>query len=319
MEISVVVPVYGCPAAIPELHRRLTESLSAITQDYEIILVNDRCPKNSWAEIEKVCEMDPKVVGIEFARNCGQELAVLAGLDYCTGEWTVVMDCDLQDKPEEIARLYAKAKEGYDAVIARRAERQDSPMKIFVSKCFYKVYSFATETEYDPALNNFGIYSRFVIDSVCSMRERYRGFVVCVMWLGARWVSIDVEHSSRFEGESSYDLKRKIKLAMELLTSQSDKLLRLTALGGILISIIAFLCVLVTVCRYFLFDIQPGFSSLFAAIFLMGGIVTTAVGVVGIYIGNIFTEVQNRPLYFVRSVRNGTELLRCGARKDGKN
>lgn len=305
MDISVVVPVYGCPAAIGELHRRLTESLSVLTQDYEIILVNDRCPKNSWAEIEKVCQADQKVVGIELSRNCGQEVAILAGLDYSTGKWVVVMDCDLQDRPEEIVRLYAKAQEGYDAVIARRAERQDKKMKIFVSKCFYKVYSYATDTYFDPALCNFGIYSRIVIDSVCQMREIHRGFVMFVMWLGFRWAPLDVEHNQRYEGESGYNFSKRMKMALEILTSQSDKLLRLMATLGMGIAALAFLFIFVTIIRYFMMDIDPGYSSLISAVFLMGGLIIASIGAVGIYVGNIFIEVKHRPLYVARTVLNG--------------
>ena len=136
MRISVVIPVYGCRAALPELHRRLTETLTQLTDDYEIILVNDSCPQNSWEVISEICDKDKHVVGIELSRNFGQIFAITAGLDASSGDWVVVMDCDLQDKPEEIINLYNKAQEGYDVVFARRAERKDTPMKIFVSKIF---------------------------------------------------------------------------------------------------------------------------------------------------------------------------------------
>lgn len=307
MEISVVVPVYGCPAAIGELHRRLTETLRQITEDYEIILVNDKCPKNSWAEIEKVCQTDQRVVGIELSRNCGQEVAILAGMDHSQGKWVVVMDCDLQDQPEEIARLYAKAQEGYDAVIARRADRQDNKLKIFMSKCFYRVYSFAADTYFDPALCNFGIYHRIVIDSLCQMREIHRGFVMFVMWMGFKWAPLDVAHDHRFEGKSSYNFGRRMKMALEILTSQSDKLLRILAVGGISIATLAFLMIFITVIRYFALDIDPGYSSLISAIFLMGGLTIASIGVVGIYVGNIFVEVKRRPLYIARTVLNSDD------------
>ena len=123
MKISVVIPVYGCKAALPELYRRLKASLSEITEDYEIILVNDNCPQNSWETIMEICQKDFQVKGIELSRNFGQMKAILAGLDYASGDWIVVMDCDLQDRPEEIIRLYQKAQEGYDIVFARRKER----------------------------------------------------------------------------------------------------------------------------------------------------------------------------------------------------
>ena len=184
MDISVVIPMYGCKAAVRELHQRLVKTLEQITEDFEIIMVNDACPQNSWEVIEEICKEDRRVKGIEMARNFGQIKAITAGLDYSTGDWVVVMDCDLQDRPEEILNLYNKAQEGYDVVFARRANRKDSPLKIFVSKIFYKIYSFASDGNYDPAICNFSISRRVVIDNYCKMRELHRAFVIYVKWLG---------------------------------------------------------------------------------------------------------------------------------------
>lgn len=305
MDISVVVPVYGCRAALPELHRRLTEVLCSIVKEYEIILVNDGCPQGSWEEIVKLCDQDDHVVGLELSRNFGQIKALTAGLDYSTGDWVVVMDCDLQDRPEEIEKLYKKVQKGYDVVFARRQIRQDSPLKVFVSKCFYKVYSMATDVDYDPALCNFSISSRKVVESYCQMRELHRAFVMYIQWMGFRQGFVDVEHQERYEGKSGYDFKKRIKMAAEILTSQSDKLLQITALGGLLISGASFLAVLVIVFRYFFMHIQPGWSSIVSSIFLVGGLAILAVGIVGIYVGNIFMEVKHRPLYIVRTELNG--------------
>ena len=165
MDISVVVPVYGCKAALRELYTRLCQSLEQICNEFEIILVNDNCPQNSWEVIEELCKEDSRVKGIEMARNFGQIKAITAGLDYSTGDWVVVMDCDLQDRPEEIINLYNKAQEGYDVVFARRKNRKDSFLKVLVSKVFYKIYSFASDGYYDPAICNFSISKRMVIDN----------------------------------------------------------------------------------------------------------------------------------------------------------
>lgn len=164
MDISVVIPVYGCRAALTELYRRLVESVSKITNEFEIILVNDNCPQNSWEVIEELCANDKRVKGIELSRNFGQMRAILAGLDYAVGEWIVVMDCDLQDRPEEIVRLYEKAMEGYDVVFARRKERRDNPIKVFLANQFYKVYRFATEGNYDGAVCNFSIVKKMLLE-----------------------------------------------------------------------------------------------------------------------------------------------------------
>ncbi len=308
MDISVVIPVYGCRSALPELHRRLTKTLKTLTDDYEIILVNDACPQNSWADIEKLCDEDPRVVGIELSRNFGQLKAIAAGLDNCRGEWVVVMDCDLQDSPEEILNLYSKAQEGYDVVFARRKIRKDFFLKVFVSNCFYKFYSYTTGIDYDPALCNFSISKRRVVENYCKMRELHRAFVMYIKWMGFKQTAIDVEHHERYEGKSGYDFKKRMKLAVEILTSQSDKLLRLTTYIGIVIALLSFLGVVITVIRYFALHISPGYSSLFAAIFLMGGMILSAIGITGIYIGNIFMEVKHRPLYIIRTIKNSHDL-----------
>ncbi len=310
MYISVVIPVYGCREALPELHRRLTESVGKLTNDYEIILVNDNCPQKSWEVIEQICAEDEHVVGLEMSRNFGQLKATLAGLDYSTGDWVVVMDCDLQDRPEEIINLYNKAQEGYDFVVARREHRQDSRMKVWVSDVFYSIYSFATGVKYDPSLCNFSICSRKVIDNYCKMRELHRGFTMYLLWMGFRWTALNVDHNERYAGQSGYNFKKRMHMALELLTSQSDKLLRITAITGMVISLISFLFVLITVIRFFTMNISMGYSSIVAMISLMGGLTIMAVGIVGIYVGNIFMEVKHRPLYIVRTVLN---------RKDDEN
>lgn len=307
MEISVVVPVYGCRAALPELHRRLTESVSKITDSYEIILVNDSCPQNSWEIIEQLCAKDEHVKGIELSRNFGQMKAILAGLDYASGEWIVVMDCDLQDRPEEIIRLYEKAQEGYDVVFARRKERKDNPFKVFLANMFYKIYRFATDGNYDSAVCNFSIVRKNVIENYCKMREQHRGYVMYIRWLGFRQTVIDVEHNERFEGKSSYSLKKRINMALELLTSQSDKVLRMFVGFGFVLSLCSFLAIIGLVVYHFVAQVAVGWTSLIATNVLIGGIIIMVIGVVGMYVGNIFMQTKDRPLYIVRQILNDGE------------
>ncbi len=304
MKISVVIPIYGCRAALPELHRRLTDSVSSIASDYEIILVNDNCPQNSWEVIEEICHSDSHVKGIEMSRNFGQMKAILAGLDYADGDWIVVMDCDLQDRPEEIPRLYEKAMEGYDVVFARRAQRQDNPLKKFLANQFYKVYRFATDGNYDGAVCNFSIVKKEVVQNYCKMREQHRGYVMYMKWLGFRQATIDVEHNERFEGKSSYSIKKRMDMAIELLTSQSDKVLRLFAEIGFAMSLVSFLVIIGLVIYHFVANVSVGWTSIITTIVLVGGLIIMVVGVVGIYVGNIFMQTKDRPLYIVRQILN---------------
>lgn len=303
MKISVVVPVYGCPAAIEPLCERLKSTLTQITDDYEIILVNDACPLGSWSVIENECEKNDKVIGVELSRNFGQEKAILAGLDNSTGDWVVVMDCDLQDRPEEILRLYEKAQEGYDIVFARRKVRKDNPIKIFLSNQFYRVYRFATDSNFDGAICNFSIVKRYVVDSYCRMREEHRGYVMYLRWLGFRQTSVDVERDERYEGKSSYTLKKRVIMAIELLTSQSDKILRMMVSIGFAMSALSFLFIVYLIIHYIVSHVTIGWTSIIASNFLIGGIIIMVVGIVGIYVGNIFVQTKGRPLYVIRQIK----------------
>ena len=305
MDISVVIPVYGCRAALPELHRRLTESLNQITSSYEIILVDDFCPQNSWEEIEKICQADKKVKGLKMARNFGQIRAITAGLDQSCGDWVVVMDCDLQDRPESIIELYNKAQEGYDVVFAQREERQDSAMTKFLSKMFYKVYDYFTDGTYDSSICNFSISRRKVIDAYCSMREQNRAYTMFLRWLGFRQTAIPLKADARFEGKSSYNFRKNLKMALEIITSQSNKPLRFSIRLGFLISFLALIYLIYLIIRHAVVsDFAVGWPSIMGAIFLMGGLILAAIGVVGIYVGNIFDETKNRPLYVISDFRN---------------
>lgn len=308
MDISVVIPVYGCRAALPELHRRLVESLRQITTEFEIILVDDCCPQNSWEEIVKLCEHDRRVKGIHFSRNFGQIRAITAGLDKSKGEWVVVMDCDLQDRPESILELYKKAQEGYDVVFARRVERVDSPVTKFLSRCFYKVYDYFTDGTFDSSICNFSISKRSVIDAYCRMREHNRAFTMFIRWLGFNETAIDLQADARFEGKSSYNLKKKIKMALEIITSQSNKPLLFSIQLGFVISLISFIYILYLVIRaVFIGNVLLGWTTIVASIYLIGGILLAAIGILGVYIGNIFDEAKNRPLYVIAESLNDEE------------
>lgn len=305
MKISVVVPVYGCPAAVTPLSDRLCSTLRQITDDYEIILVNDACPKGSWSEIEKVCKQNPKVIGVEMARNFGQIRAITAGLDYACGDWVVVMDCDLQDRPEGILELYAKAQEGYDVVFARRKERKDSRIVKFFSTAFYKVYDYFTDGTYDNAICNFSISKREVIQHYCEMREQNRAYTLFLKWLGYRQAAIDIESDERFEGKSSYNMRRKITMATQFITAQSNKPLQFSVEMGFLIAILAVIYAIIRVVIFLVTGSVPeGWTTLIVFLCFLSGVILISNGILGIYIGYIFNEVKQRPLYVVRSVLN---------------
>ena len=206
VDISVVIPVFQSEESLKELCHRLHSSLASISSNYEIILVNDASTDNSWWLIQEISTLDDRVRGVNLSRNFGQHYAITAGLDQVRGEWTVVMDCDLQDVPEEIPKLYKKAMKGYDVVIGRRENRQDTFFKKMGSKFFFSIYTYLTGSKIDNRISNFGLYNKKVVHSITLLKEQNRSFGLFAIWVGFRRTEIDVEHSRRPHGKSSYTL-----------------------------------------------------------------------------------------------------------------
>ena len=299
--LSVVVPVYKAENCLDELYRRLSAALGGIDENFEILLVEDCGGDNSWQKIEELAARDPRVRGLQFSRNFGQHYGITAGIDHCNGDWVVVMDCDLQDRPEEIPRLYAKAQEGYDVVLARRGERQDPPLKRLTSWLFYKVFSYLADIEYDGQTGNFRIMSRKVVENLRTMREQLRFFGGLVQWLGFPTASIQVEHAERLEGESTYTYAKLWKLASETIIAYSDKPLRMAVRFGFLMAFLSFCYGLYILVRAALYGVPiMGWSSLIVSLYFIGGIIISILGIIGIYLGKTFDESKKRPLYVVR-------------------
>lgn len=303
--ISVIIPVYGCKTALVELYLQLVKVLNSITNGYEIIFVNDASPDGAWETIEDLSKKDNKVKGINFSRNFGQHYAIFAGLENCIGEWVVVMDCDLQDKPDEIISLYNKAKEGYDIVLGRRYQRQDNFIKRLFSKYFYKFLAYLTNTKQDSSVANYGIYHREVINTICKMQDSIKYFPAMVKWVGFNAISIDIEHSNRYDGKTSYSYRKLINLGLDVVLSFSDKPLRLTVKFGILISFLSILFAIYNLIKYLNGEILiSGWTSLIMSIWFLSGIIIFIMGLIGLYIGKIFDRVKNRPVYVIREKIN---------------
>ncbi|GAC1605427.1 MAG: glycosyltransferase family 2 protein [Hymenobacter sp.] len=298
--LSVVSPVYRADVLVAELVQRLVQVLEQVTPDFEIILVDDRSPDESWDRIQAEAARDPRVRGLRLSRNFGQHQAITAGLDRALGEWVVVMDCDLQDRPEEIPALLARARQGYDLVLARRTDRQDTWGKQVLSRWFYCVLSYLTDARQDPAVANFGIYHRKVIAAVLAMRESIQYFPTLVRWVGFRLAYMPVQHAGRGAGRSSYSLSRRLNQGLEVIMANSDKPLRLAVKLGLLLSGGAFLFVPITLERYWVGHIyQPGYASLIISIWFFSGLLLSVLGMVGLYVGKTFEQVKNRPLYII--------------------
>jgi polyisoprenyl-phosphate glycosyltransferase len=305
LAFSIVVPLFRCSNAIAELSRRLIASLSTIDENFEIIYINDASPENDWAVLLEEAKKDSRIKGINLSRNFGQHYAITAGLQYATGEWIVVMDGDLQDQPEEIPALYKKALGNFDIVLARRIERQDSFLKRQSSKWFYKLLAYLTNTEQNAEIANFGIYNRKVVDAILSMNDKTRYFPTMVKWVGFKRTEITVNHAQRQDGKSGYSYKALINLALNTILSFSDKPLRLTVKLGVSISGLAFVLAAYTFLRALTGHITvSGYSSMIISIWFLSGIIITLIGMLGLYIGRIFEQVKDRPVFIVSQTVN---------------
>ena len=201
--ISVVIPEYKGATIIGALLERLDKALCTISDNYEIILVNDCSPDNTWEEIKRHAALNKRIVGLNLSRNFGEHYAISAGLKFAKGEWIVVMDCDLQNRPEDIPALYQKAQEGWDIVHARRVQKQFGFWKKMSSKLFHSLYDRLSNRKSDEAIAEFGIYNAKVIAEYNKLKEVSRSFNFLIDFLGFRVTAIDVQHDARADEEHS--------------------------------------------------------------------------------------------------------------------
>ena len=303
VDLSVVVPVYRGAPFLHELHRRLVASLEPLVTRFEIVLVEDGGPDESWNIIEDLARKDARVRGVALSRNFGQHHAITAGLRHARGQWIVVMDGDLQDPPEEIAKLWAKAQEGHDCVLARRARRADGSSKRLSSWLFYRVFNYQADLNYryDGTVANFSIISRRVADTINGMGEAVRFYGGFLTWTGFAKAHVDVNHVRRPGGESGYTFFKLMKLATGIILAHSNKPLRLCVYAGLLLSALAFVGGMVHIVRVGVHGSPVmGWTSLIVSVWFSTGAIISALGILGLYIDRIFTEVKHRPLYIVR-------------------
>lgn len=298
--ISVVTPVYKAESCLEELYQRLVAALSAITQDFEIIMVEDCGGDRSWEIIGELAARDPRVKGIQFSRNFGQHYGITAGLDHCDGDWVVVMDCDLQDRPEEIPRLYAKAREGYEVVIASRSQTSGPLLKRLASWSFYRLFSWLADMDYDARAGNYRVISRNVVATVRQMREQLRLFGALLNWTGFPTASVPVQHDERHAGRSTYTFAKLWRLASQTIVAYSDKPLRLAIRFGFIVSLFALCYGIYILASALLYGSAiVGWASLIVSIYFIGGIIIAILGMLGIYLGRTYEETKRRPLYIV--------------------
>lgn len=286
---------------LSELVARLERSLLEITDSFEIILVDDGCPWDSWSVIEELALKYTFVKGLKLSRNFGQHYAIAAGLDHAKGDWIVVMDCDLQDQPEEIISLYRNCTEKrFDVMVASSLNRNHNHIKNLMSRLYRLIFNFMTAADLEKGIGNFGIYNRKVIEAVRSMGDSVKVFPVLVKWVGFKRGVLVLERDSRNTGKSSYTFFKLVQLSIDMGLAFSDKILKLGLFLGLFTSAIAFIYAIYTLLKYFQGGVTvPGYTSLLITVLLFTGLIMTFLGVLGLYISKIFQKVKNRPSYII--------------------
>lgn len=304
-DIAVIVPVYMGAEVLRELSARLIATLQPMTSKFSIVLVDDRAPDNAWPIITELCAGDSRIKGIQLSRNFGQHYALTAGIDYADAQWYVVMDCDLQDAPEDIPLLHAKVIEGFDMAIATRRKEGHGGLKRLGSRVFYSAFSMLAGFDMNWTVGNFRIFSSQIAEGFREMREQMRCLPASFSIMGFEVAEVELPHHPRPYGKSSYTLRKLINLGGSMVLAHSQVPLKLAMFAGLTVAILSMLAG-VTIAIAALFDVflVTGWASLIVAVFAIGGVQIFITGVVGIYVGKCFDEAKRRPLYFVRDLRN---------------
>jgi dolichol-phosphate mannosyltransferase len=305
VELSIVVAVYGSVECLRALYERLVQALSAV-ESFEIVFVDDASPDGAWSVLEELAARDRRVRAIRLSRNFGQHAAITAGLEESQGDWIVVMDCDLQDPPEEIPRLYQRAMEGYDIVFARRKRRRDSRFRRWAASAYFRLMNKFVGTDIEGEYGTFSVISRPVRDAYLAIGDKGRHYLFILYWLGFAQTAVDVPHAAREAGQSSYTFTKLIRHAVDGVFFQTTVLLRWIVYFGFLVALAGVLLAGVFVLILVFGDPYPGWTSLAVLILIVGGFIIMSTGVTGLYIGKIFDQVKDRPLYVVAE-RAGSE------------
>jgi dolichol-phosphate mannosyltransferase len=299
VEISVVIPVYGCRDSLRALHERTSAALRSVTDSYEIVFVDDCDRQGSWEVVSQIAREDRAVSAYRLSRNFGQHAAITAGLAQCAGRWAVVMDCDLQDPPEHIPLLYRTALGGNDVVLARRKRKRHSLFRRLAARAYFSLMKILAKARLDGEFGSFSIISRKVIDALLRFRDQDRHYLFILNWLGFQTATIEYDHGSRHSGTSSYSLRDLVRHAIGGMFFQTTVLLRWIVYVGFWVSFAGFALASYYLYMYLAHSVYPGFTSLAVLILLIGGFIIMSTGVAGLYIGKVFDQVKGRPLYVI--------------------
>jgi dolichol-phosphate mannosyltransferase len=305
--LSVVAPVYNEESTIQEFYSRVCAALEGLP--FELVLVDDGSSDGTPIALDHIASKDPRVRVVFLSRNFGHQTALTAGLDHARGDAVVMLDADLQDPPELIVRMLDHWRAGCDVVYAVREQREgESRFKLATAHWFYRLFDKLAQVELQPNSGDFRLLDRRALDALLSMRERNRFLRGMTVWVGYRQAAVPYRRDPRYAGETKYTLSRMLRFSLDAISSFSHRPLQLATLLGFMISTLAFIAIPVVVVLRVLGSYLPGFGSITIAVLLLGGIQLIAIGIIGEYVGRIYDEVKDRPLYLVRARLNMSEL-----------
>lgn len=301
-KITILIPAYNEQEVINQLYSRLSKVLDAVPQyEFEILFVNDGSKDNTLPLIRQLREKDSRVSFVDLSRNFGKEIAMIAGLDYSTGDALIIIDADLQDPPELIPEMIRYWEMGFDDVFAKRKSRDgESWFKKWSSKTFYRILQHATRISIQEDTGDFRLLDRRCVEALKKLRETQRYTKGMFSWIGYEKKEILFDREPRAAGSSKWNYAKLVDLAIEGVTSFTTAPLRMSSMFGIIVSFMAFLYMVIIVLKTLLYgEDVAGYPSLMAVLLFLGGVQLVSIGIIGEYIGRIFNETKKRPLYFV--------------------
>jgi len=301
---SVVIPAYNEEEVIGETYKRLTKVMQGMGEPYELIFVNDGSRDRTVEIIAGFCEKDPSVRLINFTRNFGHMPAITAGMDNVRGQAVFVIDADLQDPPELFPEMAARWKEGYHVAYGKRVKRKGEGLfKKISAKLFYRFIRRLTTVDLPPDTGEFRLIDRKVCDAVCRLPEKHRYIRGLVSWVGFKQIAVEYVREERFAGVTKYPFRKMVSFAIDAITAFSYKPLKLATTLGFLMSLVSFIYLMVVVFTWIFTDAAiSGWASTIGAVLFSQGIVLMILGLMGEYIGRIYSEVQGRPAYIIMEI-----------------
>lgn len=304
-KVSVVSAVYNEGDPLRVLTKRIIQSVETCFTDYEIILVDDRSQDNSWEVIKDLCAENPKIKGIRFIRNFGQHSALTAGIEYASGDYVVLLDCDQQDEPENIPRMYEHLlKKEVQIVYALRANRKDKSTKVIASLVINYLLEKLSGYKHNAGIGTFRIFTTNVKNAFFELPEKKRYLAGIFNWLGFEHSLIEVEHQARKNGKSNYTLKKQLKLARLGILSSSTKLLSTGTYIGLLSSLFAIIIALYFIYLKLFYNVPLGYSSLIVSILFIGSVILIVLGIIGEYMREMIDEIKARPNHIIENKIN---------------